>query len=292
MGDRLNEYSWYHGSLPRVACESILNQDRPGLFLVRDSSSIPNGYVLSVKEVQKVSHYIINFNEQSRLYKIGDQTFDDLPSIVEFYKKHFLDTTTLVEPVSSHVTSANPLKVRAKFNFAGNDPEDLSFKKGDVLIIIKKEEEDWWLARHPNGQEGLIPRTYIEELPQGGIAPSPTHSYQNDSRRSFPASRPQDSQATSRLSTGGKDYMQPKVFPMKVSQEPSISMLPAGPVLARAKQSRDPSFYDQTQLKFKKDDQIRVLKRNDDGIWEGENLENGSKGLFPFTFVEILKDQS
>lgn len=48
-----------------------------------------------------MSHYIINFNRANRLYKIGDQTFDDLPSIVEFYKKHFLDSTTLVEPVSA-----------------------------------------------------------------------------------------------------------------------------------------------------------------------------------------------
>ena len=44
------------------------------------------------------------------------------------------------------------------------DPEDLSFKKGDVLTVISKEEDDWWLARHSNGQEGLIPRPYVEEV--------------------------------------------------------------------------------------------------------------------------------
>ncbi len=44
------------------------------------------------------------------------------------------------------------------------DPEDLSFKKGDILTILKKEEEDWWFARHSNGSEGLIPKPYVEEV--------------------------------------------------------------------------------------------------------------------------------
>ena len=56
-------------------------------------------YLFHYREIGKVSHYIINY--RNKTYKIGDQTFDDLPSIVEFYKKHFLDTTTLQEPVST-----------------------------------------------------------------------------------------------------------------------------------------------------------------------------------------------
>ena len=31
---------------------------------------------------------------------IGDQTFTELPAVIEFYRKHFLDTTTLNEHVS------------------------------------------------------------------------------------------------------------------------------------------------------------------------------------------------
>lgn len=294
MADPMNTYSWYHGRLSRTECEGVLNKkERPGLFLVRASNTIVGDYVLSVREVSKVSHYIINFNKNSRVYKIGDQTFDDLPSIVEFYKKHFLDSTTLVEPALrpgyDQPTGDKPqppaqenAKVRAKYNFVGSDAEDLSFKKGDILTILKKEEDDWWLARHSNGQEGLIPKPYVEEVP----------NMQLNVRKSYPAPAPLSEVSTGRYSTGGKDYSQPFVHNSKVSQEPSLSTLPAGPLLARAKQSRDPSFYDQTQLKFQKDDRIKVTKRNDDGIWEGENIENGEKGLFPFTFVEILRDQS
>ncbi|XP_065051192.1 crk-like protein [Rhopilema esculentum] len=296
MGDSMNSYSWYHGKVSRNECEQLLNQrDRPGLFLVRDSNTIQGDYVLSVREVGKVSHYIINFNRASRVYKIGEQTFDDLPSIVEFYKKHFLDSTTLVEPATRpgfqppgggggqppRQAPVNSLKVKAKYNFVGSDLEDLSFKKGDILTILKKEEDDWWLARHSNGQEGLIPRPYVEEMPAVAIGPRIT---------SYP---PVQDRAMPDRYSSGPDYSQPMGTPnTRQPQEPSIPALPPGPVMARAIQSRDPSFYDPTELKFQKDDRIRVLRRNENGIWEGENLENGNKGHFPFTFVEILKDQS
>ena len=49
-------------------------------------------------ENRKVSHYIIT--QRNGQYQIGDQTFNDLPEIVDFYRRHFLDTTTLVEAVS------------------------------------------------------------------------------------------------------------------------------------------------------------------------------------------------
>lgn len=53
---------------------------------------------LVCSENNKVSHYIVS--RRGQLYLIGDQTFTDLPSVIEFYRKHFLDTATLREHVS------------------------------------------------------------------------------------------------------------------------------------------------------------------------------------------------
>lgn len=50
---------------------------------------------------RNVSHYIIN-NKGSH-YQIGDNTFQDLPGIIEFYKNHFLDSTNLIQPVRETV---------------------------------------------------------------------------------------------------------------------------------------------------------------------------------------------
>ena len=38
----------------------------------------------------------------------------------------------------------------------------MSFRKGDILTVLKKEEDQWWLARHSSGKEGLIPVPYVE----------------------------------------------------------------------------------------------------------------------------------
>ena len=57
-----------------------------------------SNYLFECSENNKVSHYIIS--RRGGLYLIGDQTFTELPAVIEFYRKHFLDTTTLTEHVS------------------------------------------------------------------------------------------------------------------------------------------------------------------------------------------------
>jgi proto-oncogene C-crk len=258
MAQSLADYPWYHGRIDRGTTESILRGRRPGLFLVRDSTSCPGDFVLSVSESGKVSHYIIN--RRGGIYIIGDQTFPTLPEVIEFYRKHFLDTTTLIEiasrqgpligtgvppanpsalPVTSypptipftnttqqtsvmppqpsmvppqpHLVSQPPMMpaqqplmpaamglshpvaqppmqpmqpmqqqfptqppeqtldtvletVEAVYKFESDDSEDLPFQKGDIMYILKKEEEAWWLARHSDGRVGLIPVPYIKQV--------------------------------------------------------------------------------------------------------------------------------
>lgn len=60
---------------------------------------------LQSREDQRVSHYIINRIQASAgnsRFKIGDKEFPDIPSLLTFYKTHYLDTTTLIKPVSIH----------------------------------------------------------------------------------------------------------------------------------------------------------------------------------------------
>lgn len=113
--------SWYFGAMSRQDATDLLMQERDGgVFLVRDSNSIAGDYVLCVKEDAKVSHYIINkvqHNQQQiqTVYRIGDHSFVDLPELLEFYKLHYLDTTSLRRPVQRKVE-----KVVAKFDFEGS----------------------------------------------------------------------------------------------------------------------------------------------------------------------------
>uniref|UniRef100_W5MJT7 V-crk avian sarcoma virus CT10 oncogene homolog n=1 Tax=Lepisosteus oculatus TaxID=7918 RepID=W5MJT7_LEPOC len=259
--DSEDRVSWYWGRLSRQEAVSLLQGQRHGVFLVRDSITSPGDYVLSVSENSKVSHYIINSiscnNRQSGTgkragqgglnpprFRIGDQEFDALPALLEFYKIHYLDTTTLIEPISKAKHSnfvgraaGAPVigqrqeeaeYVRALFDFPGNDDEDLPFRKGDVLRILEKPEEQWWNAQNSEGKAGMIPVPYVEKYRPS----SPTSGGNQECPNAPPAL------------LGGQEpgqYAQPSV-------NTPLPNLQNGPVYARAIQKRVPNAYDKTAL--------------------------------------------
>ncbi|XP_017352169.1 nephrocystin-1 isoform X2 [Cebus imitator] len=47
-------------------------------------------------------------------------------------------------------------------NFTAQQVGDLTFKKGEILFIIEKKPDGWWIAKDAKGNEGLVPRTYLE----------------------------------------------------------------------------------------------------------------------------------
>lgn len=55
--DQIISHGWYHGALSRTAAESLLQKDRE--FLVRDSSSQPDNYVLSCRSNGQHLHFVI-----------------------------------------------------------------------------------------------------------------------------------------------------------------------------------------------------------------------------------------
>lgn len=105
--DSSDRSAWYMGPVSRQEAQTRLQGQRHGMFLVRDSSTCPGDYVLSVSENSRVSHYIIN-SLPNRRFKIGDQEFDHLPALLEFYKIHYLDTTTLIEPAPRYASTRAP----------------------------------------------------------------------------------------------------------------------------------------------------------------------------------------
>ncbi|GLD74905.1 adapter molecule crk-like protein, partial [Lates japonicus] len=99
--------SWYWGRLSRQEAVSLLQGQIP--MLRPTPSPAPATTCLSSIREPKVSHYIINSISNNRQsgpglvhprFRIGDQEFDALPALLEFYKIHYLDTTTLIEPIN------------------------------------------------------------------------------------------------------------------------------------------------------------------------------------------------
>ncbi|XP_022099500.1 adapter molecule Crk-like [Acanthaster planci] len=292
--------TWYFGRLSRSEADSFLHNTKAGTYLVRDSGTSIGDYVLCVSENCKVSHYIIQSPQHTVVnkYVIGDQSFSSLPEVLEFYKLHFLDTTTLTEPCQRHPTQRDVpdllgapvaqnacgpahnsqippplppmnksaglgLVCKAQYNFTQTDDEDLSFCKGDILTIIRKDEDQWWLARNNSGREGLVPANYIK----------PVNELENRGAGDGRQSTGEDSKTT----TNNDQYRQLSLINPNTVQ------------YAIVEQGRIPSAYDPTQLKLEVGSIIKVLERNVSGNWKGE--VNGKQGFFPFTRVRLL-DQS
>jgi len=254
---------WYFEDIQRPEAQRLLHGTRHGRFLIRDSTSCPGDFVLSVSENAKVSHYIINREKNIAVqrFKIGDQVFDDIASLIEFYKIHYLDTTTLTEPcprepppqppiLSQPSQPTQPALVprlyKAIYDFPGKDPDDLPFRKGDILTLVREDEENWWTMKNTQGREGSVPVPYIEKY---------------------------DS------STRVDDY-----------QQPIIQRTGNGPVRAKVIQPRIPSAYDPNALRLDVGDIVIVKKQNISGQWEGE--VNGRTGTFPCTYVEIIREEA
>ncbi|XP_056623733.1 nephrocystin-1 [Triplophysa dalaica] len=46
--------------------------------------------------------------------------------------------------------------------FTGEEEGDLSVQKGEVLKIISKNKDGWWLARNSAGKKGVVPKTFLK----------------------------------------------------------------------------------------------------------------------------------
>lgn len=47
-----------------------------------------------------------------------------------------------------------------KYDFSATDEDELSFRKGDILKILSRQDE--WFKAEMNGHEGFVPQNYIE----------------------------------------------------------------------------------------------------------------------------------
>lgn len=190
------------------------------------------------------------------MFRIGDQQFPDISALLNFYKTHYLDTTALTYPAPRE-------KVITKYDFPGKDPEDLPFKKGEILEIISKDEEKWWQAKNKEGRTGQIPVPYVNVIKPDDPAFMDSNSHPPD-----PPQQP--------------------VQPPPEPSTPSIKIPKQLPAKALVIQTRIPSLYDRTQLRLNEGDIVTVTKINANGQWEGES--NGKAGFFPFTHVKFIDD--
>ncbi|KAI9277376.1 hypothetical protein BY458DRAFT_504776 [Sporodiniella umbellata] len=55
-------------------------------------------------------------------------------------------------------------RVYAEYDYQSQQEEELSFQEGDEMDLLEKDDPDWYLVKHANGQVGLAPSNYVQPL--------------------------------------------------------------------------------------------------------------------------------
>jgi len=56
------------------------------------------------------------------------------------------------------------VKARALYMYRAAIPEELSFAKGDILAVLRLQDDGWWEAEvtGKKGRAGLVPSNYLQ----------------------------------------------------------------------------------------------------------------------------------
>ncbi|KAG4419258.1 hypothetical protein IFR04_007577 [Cadophora malorum] len=52
---------------------------------------------------------------------------------------------------------------RVLYDFNGQSANEITMAKDELVTILQKENNGWWLAKHPSGQQGWAPSAYLKE---------------------------------------------------------------------------------------------------------------------------------
>lgn len=55
---------------------------------------------------------------------------------------------------------------RSMYSYSAAIPEELSFSKGDVLAVLRLQDDGWWEAEHTTkkSRPGLVPSNYLQQI--------------------------------------------------------------------------------------------------------------------------------
>ncbi|KAL7071194.1 hypothetical protein ACQ4LE_009079 [Meloidogyne hapla] len=209
----------------------------------------------------------------------------------------------------------------AEHDFTANEVDELSFKRGQIVKVLNKDEDPHWYKAEIGGIEGLIPSNYIRMMEHswylGNIPRSDSETLllkPGNPDGAFLVRRSESSPGEFSISVRydnaiqhfkvlrdtklGQYYLWAKRFSSLndlINYHRSNSISKTHNVLLRSMDSAfsnkhglvqalfDFSPQEEGELGFQRGDIITVTKREDENWWEG--TLNNQMGIFPATYV-------
>ncbi|XP_011068491.1 PREDICTED: uncharacterized protein LOC105154570 isoform X4 [Acromyrmex echinatior] len=209
------------------------------------------------------------------------------------------DGTMRTTPKKAHEGQA-----RAKFNFIAQTNLELSLAKGELVVLTRRVDENWYEGRIGN-RKGIFPISYVEVITEPG------HRSETPIQNK-PVASPAAHSLLANGSSGGKMSMGPHHYvpsiPVNINTtQPHYNSLPrmggsklhvsqlsetlhidthSEPIPYRALYNYKPQNDD--ELELKEGDTVYVMEKCDDGWYVGSSQRTGYFGTFPGNYVERL----
>uniref|UniRef100_A0A7N9CBK0 Sorbin and SH3 domain containing 2 n=2 Tax=Macaca fascicularis TaxID=9541 RepID=A0A7N9CBK0_MACFA len=156
----------------------------------------------------------------------------------------------------------------AKYNFSTDTNVELSLRKGDRVILLKRVDQNWYEGKIPGtNRQGIFPVSYVEVVKKNTKGaedyPDPPipHSYSSDRIHSLSSNKPQRPVFTHENIQGGGEPFQ-------------------------ALYNYTPRNED--ELELRESDVIDVMEKCDDGWFVGTSRRTKFFGTFPGNYVKRL----
>lgn len=56
---------------------------------------------------------------------------------------------------------SGPFQVVALYDYQAQRSDELSFLRGDVITVLYKDNDNWWMGELSDGNQGFFPATYV-----------------------------------------------------------------------------------------------------------------------------------
>ncbi|CAB4020711.1 jouberin isoform X1 [Paramuricea clavata] len=102
-------------------------------------------------------------NPQSPQRDLGTRTFSPFET-GQLGDSRFLSPSqgqsTFSRPQSRNDTSVALFTVKAAYPFAARNADELNLDEGDVIKVLRQEDEHWWVGEMRDGRQGYFPASY------------------------------------------------------------------------------------------------------------------------------------
>uniref|UniRef100_A0A1I7VFP9 Growth factor receptor bound protein 2 n=1 Tax=Loa loa TaxID=7209 RepID=A0A1I7VFP9_LOALO len=154
---------WYKAELDgHEDAEALLlrSGNSDGAFLVRQSESSPGDFSISVRFQDSVQHFKV-LRDNNGKYYLWVVKFNSINELINYHRSASVSRshTILLQNMDSVAAQGTHL-VQAMFDFKPQEEGELGFKRGDIITVTNREDENWWEGTL-NGKSGMFPATYV-----------------------------------------------------------------------------------------------------------------------------------